>query len=169
MKATIILIIIISLKTFVAHGQVDAIDKYFNQYMDDPDFVTIYITGKMFSLMSEIPLEEDDPYVKKQLEQLEGLRILTSSKVNGSRLYREVNDRLEDNGYEMLMIVKEDDEEFKFLVSETDGVIRELLMLSGHDNDFFMLSLVGIIDLKTIGKISKSMDIEGMDKFEQLD
>ena len=85
------------------------------------------------------------------------------------RLYREITEKLDLNGYEMLMVIRENDQEFKFMVKEVDGVIGELLMLSGQDNDFFMLSLVGIIDLKTIAKISKSLDIEGMDKFEQLD
>ena len=169
MKVTIVLVIPLLFNAFMVHGQVDAIDRYFNRYIDDPDFVSIYITSKMFSLMSEIPQEEKDRYVKKQLEDLKGLRILSSSKVNGTQLYNEVNNKLSDNGYEMLMIIKEDKEEFKFLVKEADGVIRELLMLSGQKNDFFMLSLVGIIDLKTIGKISKSLDIDGMDKFEQLD
>ena len=169
MKATIVLTITIFLNSFLAYGQMDAIEKYFHKYMDHPDFVSIYITGKMFSLMSEIPQEEKDRYVKKQLEDLDGLRILSSGKVNGERMYSEVDDKLDDNGYEMLMVVKEDDQEFKFLVKETGGVIRELLMISGQDNDFFMLSLAGIIDLKTISKISKSLDIDGMEKFEQLD
>ena len=169
MKAAIVTIITILLSAFTAYGQVDAIDKYFSKYMDDPDFVTIYVSGKMFSLMSEIPQEEEDQYIKKQLEYLKGLRILSSDKVNGLRMYREIAEKLDFNGYEMLMIVKEDDQEFKFMVKEDDGVIEELLMLSGQDNDFFMLSLVGIIDLKTISRISKSLDIEGMDKFERLD
>lgn len=168
MRALIILMITLCTNVFSAMGQVDAIDKYFKKYIDDPDFVSIYITGKMFSLMAEIPQEEEDYYIKKQLEDLEGLRILTSSKINGRRLYEEVNDKLGDNGYDMLMIVKEDDEEFKFLVKESGGIIKELLMISGQYNDFLMLSLVGIIDLKTIAKISKSMDIDGLDKFEQL-
>lgn len=169
MKAAITTIITILLNAFTVYGQVDAIDKYFSKYMNDPDFVTIYVSGKMFSLMSEIPQEEEDQYIKKQLEDLKGLRILNSDKVDGVRMYREITEKLDFNGYEMLMIVREDDQEFKFMVKEADGVIEELLMLSGQDNDFFMLSLVGIIDLKTIARISKSLDIEGMDKFEQLD
>lgn len=149
-----------------AHGQIDAINKFFKKYMDDPDFTTVYISGKMFSLMSEIPDDAEDEHIKKQLQDLQGLRILSSSKVDGVALYREVYSKLNGNGYEELMVVREDDQEFKFLVKDEKGVITELLMLSGQDREFFLLSLYGIIDLKTISEISEGMDIDG---FEHLD
>ncbi|MDN5200452.1 DUF4252 domain-containing protein [Fulvivirgaceae bacterium BMA10] len=170
MKKIFITISIAFMSTMtVAQSNTDAIIKFFDKYMDDDDFTTIYISGKMFGIMSEIPMDDDEEYIRQQLNDLTGLRILTSDHVDGVRLYNEVYDKLNTNGYEELMVVREGDEEFKFLVKESKGIIKELLMLSGHDNEFFLMSLLGIIDIKTIAKISKSMDIDGLDKLDRLD
>ncbi len=168
MKNYLLLISLLICQVMAVNGQNDAIEKFYEQYMDDPDFTSIYISNKMFSLMSELPLDEDDRHIKKQLEDLKGLRILTSDNINGLRMYEEATRKLVHNGYEELMVIKEGNDESKFLVLEKEGKIRELLLISGDRREFFILSMIGIIDLKTIAKISKSMDIDGMDKFEKL-
>ncbi len=170
MKRILIIMALVVGSSLNAAAQIDAIDKFFRKYMDDQDFTTIYISGKMFSLMSHIPNEKEDALIKKQLQDLKGLRILTSSKVNGEQLYREVYDKLDNNGYEELMVVREGNEEFKFLVKESsEAVITELLMLSGQRDEFLLLSMFGIIDLKTIAKIAQQTDIDGLEHLRNLD
>ncbi len=167
MKKYLLFLILVTSQVAITKGQ-DAIVKFYEKYMDNPDFTSIYISNKMFSLMAELPLDEDDKHIKKQLQDLSGLRILTSDRIDGWRMYKEASSKLVHNGYEELMVIKEGDDESKFLVLEKDGKIRELLLISGDDRDFFILSMVGIIDIKTIAKISKSMDIDGMEQFEKL-
>ena len=42
-------------------AQEDAITKYFNKYMDDEKFSVVYISPKMFSMVSKIEIEDMEP------------------------------------------------------------------------------------------------------------
>jgi hypothetical protein len=55
------------------------------------------------------------------------------------------------------------------MISEKDGIINELVMVVGGHKSFFVLSLYGEIDLKNISKLSKSMNVKGMEYLQQLD
>jgi hypothetical protein len=84
-------------------------------------------------------------------------------------MYQEAHRLLVTKGFEDLMEVKEKGRsEFKFMIREVNGKIRELLMLSGGGTDFFLMSLIGDIDLKKISKLSKAVDVDGMEKLDQL-
>lgn len=112
---------------------------------------------------------EDEEDVMNVIRKLNGLKILTSSKYSGrSELSDKAIKTLKKEGFEELMIVKEGDEEIKFLIDEKDGKIREFVMvISGdEDGDFFLMSMTGNLDLKDISKLSETMDIDG---FEHLD
>ena len=56
-----------------------------------------------------------------------------------------------------------------FLAQEENGKIVELLLVVGGESDNALISITGVIDLSTIGKISHSMGIEGMEKLEDLE
>jgi hypothetical protein len=55
------------------------------------------------------------------------------------------------------------------MISEKDGIITELVMVVGGNKSFFVLSLYGEINLKNITKLSKSMNIKGMEYLKNLD
>jgi len=169
MKKTIIVLSLLLFCTVQGMAQSDAISKYFSKYVDDPQFTVVHISGKMFELISELPDDDEDRDLKRQIDNLKGLRILSADSVNGVRLYKEIYTKLNVSGYEELMIVREGDQEFKFLIKEKNRVISELLMLSGQKDSFFMLSLIGTIDLKSISKLSKAVKIDGLEKLEGID
>ncbi|MBC7920414.1 MAG: DUF4252 domain-containing protein [Ferruginibacter sp.] len=154
-------------------AQDDAISRYFSQYSDNDDFTSVYVSSRMFSLFSRAV--EDDPEdreLKRAISKLKGLRILSSDKMrDGRKMYQEAARTILDRGteYEELMVVKSEGQELKFLVVESGDKIKELLMLSGGGNDFLMLSLIGDIDLKQISRLSKSMDVKGLENLEKLD
>ena len=168
MKKWIIIQLIILGGYYQGFAQADAISSFFNQYMNDERFTSIYISGKMFSMFAKIP-EEEEKDLKDVISNLNGLRILTSDSIDGDRLYKDATKNLSLKGYEELMFIKEGgQEEMQFLVKENNGKINELLLLSGSSNKFFLMSLIGNIDLNKISKLSKSMDIKGMENLENL-
>ena len=67
------------------------------------------------------------------------------------------------------MTVKDKDNDMKFLIKEEAGVITELLMVIHGETEFFLLSLIGDIDLKQISKLSKSMAIDGFEHLNKID
>ena len=149
-----------------ANAQVDAISKYFDQYIDDDRFSVIYISAKMFNLFAKLDNEEED--IKEITQDLKGLRILSTDKTP-RKFYEEAKAKINTKGYEVLMTVKsKGDDDVEFLIKENGDVIEELLLLVGGDDSFTMLSFVGNIDLNKLSKLSKSMDIEGMEHLKEI-
>jgi len=67
------------------------------------------------------------------------------------------------------MSIRDKETNMKFLVQEQNNIITELVMVMHGDSEFFLLSLIGDIDLKQISKLSKSMSIDGFEHLENLD
>lgn len=168
-KIVLLLIVVFGLLTKV-QAQDDAISRYFNQYSDDEQFTSVYISNRMFSMFSKVvENDKEDVELKQAISKLKGLRILSSSKlVDGKKMYREASKTLPMKGYEELMVVKSEGNELKFLIIEANGKIKELLMLTGGTNNFFMLSMIGDIDLAQISKLSKTMNVEGIEHLNKL-
>ena len=94
--------------SFNAQAQSDAIDKYFERYVDDERFTVVYISGKMFQMISKIAPDEidDDPEAQAVLEvakDIKGLKILTSEEV-GPELYKEAIGLINTKEYELSLI-----------------------------------------------------------------
>ena len=105
--------------------------------------------------------------MQRTISTLKGLRILSSDKVaDGKKMYQEVIRAMPTRGYETLMVVRSEGNDLSFFVVESGDVIRELLLVSGGGRDFFMLSLVGNLDLKQISRLSKSLDVQGLEKVD---
>lgn len=147
-------------------AQIDAISKYFDQYMDDKDFTVVYVSPKMFSLVSQLDLEDMDEDVKALLKGIKGLRILTTDK-DPQKYYKEAMDKFNVSEYESLMTVRNEGEHVNFWVKSSDDTIEELLLLVGGD-EFVMLSFVGNINLNKISKLAGSMDIKGAEHLEKI-
>jgi len=167
MNKKIILSLTALAMTFSVMAQ-DAIDRYFSKYADNPEFTSITISSKMFGLFSNI--ETDDPNNKEVLDamkDLTGIRIISNddseSNVNYQKAIQEVGKE-----YEMLMSVDDKEEKVRFFVREESGQIAELFMIVGGRGNLFLMSISGIIDLEKISKISKNMNIGGMDYLENL-
>lgn len=151
-------------------AQEDAISRFFNKYLDDERFTSVFVSGRMFEMFSEVaPGTGEEKEMQELVRQLKGLRILASENIDGRKMYREATANLDGKGYEELMRISEGSaEELKFLVKETNGKISELLMLTGQDKSFFLMSIVGNIDLKKLSKLAANLNIQGMDQLKKL-
>ncbi len=146
-----------------------AIDAYFGDYAADPRFTSVSVSSKMFSLFSTIDVE--DPAGKEALEAMSGLRgikILTAQDVGPKEDFRAAVGKM-GNAYEELMSVDKGDEKVRFYVLEKGDKIDELFMIVGGKDHLVLMSITGDIDLKKLSKISKSMNIGGMDYLDSLD
>ncbi len=153
-----------------AHGQ-DAITRFFDKYSSDQSFTNVNITGRMFGLFTDLEMEdEEDQEVMDAISKLKGLKILAKEDTDrGKELYREAFSLIPKNEYDELMSIRDEDNDMKFLIKEKNGKVSELLMVMGGNHEFFILTLFGEIDLKQVAKISKAMDIDGLEQLERLD
>ncbi len=171
MKKLLITLSIGYLTAFQVNAQDAAISSLFDKYADNEELTKVNISQKMFSLFTN--LEPDDPETKElanAISKLKGVKILASDSIaNGRKYYREASQNIRKSQFEELMSVRDGDKDMVFMIKESGGIINELLMLVGGDHQFVAMDLFGEIDLKQISKLSKGMNMKGMEYLENID
>jgi hypothetical protein len=66
------------------------------------------------------------------------------------------------------MIVRDGDTDVDFLIKEKNGKISDLLLVVDEPDEFVIVSISGEIDLKTISKVTKNMDIKCSEHLDKL-
>jgi hypothetical protein len=159
--------------SIMAFAQDDAISKFFSKYQEDDDFTHVTITSRMFGLFANLDAEEqEDKELLDAISKVKGLKILAKDDISleeADKLYKEAFKLIPTKDYDELMSVRDKENDMKFLIQEKDGIITELLMVMHGDQEFFLLSLIGDIDLKQISRLSKSMNIDGFEHLKEID
>jgi len=99
------------------------------------------------------------------------MKILTynrSGDETSEKLKKEVDRILEQGKFVELMTVKESNSDAVFMLRKKGDEIIELLLISSEEDQTTLISFFGIIDLQSISKISKAVQIKGMEKFEKI-
>ena len=153
-----------------AFAQGDAIARFFTKYQGDDTFSQVTVSSKMFSLFTNMELEDkDDQEVLDAISKLKGLKILAKESARNAReLYNEANAMIPMKEYEELMYVRDKDKDMKFFIKESSGKINELVMVAGGNDDFMLLTIFGEIDLKQISRMGKKMDVKGLENLERI-
>lgn len=148
-------------------------DKVFDKYSGAEGFTTVYITKYMFDMFKDVENNNVSDEMQEAISRLNSIKILatdddpeTKTSIN---LYDEVMEKLPQEEYKELMVIKEKNENVRFLVREKDDKVVELLLLVGSPDESVMISIQGDIDMKNISKITKSLNIEGMEKLEKME
>ncbi len=151
-------------------AQNNAIEKFFNQYMDDEAFTIVHVTPKMFSMIAKLDIKDKDYGVAKEvLQDLKGLWVLTTEdNPKAPQLYKEAISKINVQEYELLMTVRDKGDNVRFWTKESNGVINELLMLVGEKEEFTLISFIGKIDLDKISKMSNKINIDGMEHLKSV-
>ncbi|MCG8411798.1 MAG: DUF4252 domain-containing protein [Bacteroidales bacterium] len=165
----ILIILIIFVCPVLAICQNTPVDDFFDKYSGKDGIISVYITSYMFSMFSNF--ESDDPEFDELVKNLKGIKILTTddSYKDNVNFHDEIIKKLPMSVYKELMVVKEKDQDVKFLINEKDGKISELLIIAGDDADNAIISIKGNIDLKNIYKLSKLSNIENLKHLEEID
>ena len=169
MKKSIIIVGII-FTSIAVNAQDDAISRFFEKYQDDDDFTQVNITSRMFGLFTDMEVnDEDDQEVLDAISKINGLKILVKENAhNGKALYKEAFSKLPKGEFDELMSIRDGSTDMKFMIKEKGNIISELLMIAGGNKEFFILSIVGDIDLKQISKLSSKMNIDGLKNLDKL-
>jgi hypothetical protein len=164
------LVMVMVVMVAVANAQSTVISKFFSKYDGDESFSQVTISGKMFSMMAN--LDGDTPEAKSlisAISKIKGLKILKKSEARNSReLYKEAMAMIPTGEFEELMTVRDKDKDMKFFTKEAGGKISELVMVMGGNDEFLVMSLFGEIDLKEMGKIGKSVNIDGLQNLDKI-
>lgn len=152
------------------YAQNDAITKFFNKYAEDERFTVVYISPKMFQMVSKIETNDEDwNKVREVIKDLGGLRVLTADSIgDGVAMFKDAISRVPSKEYEELLTVRDGQEHVRFMIKESGDVINELLLLVGSPDEFTMLSFTGKINLDKISSLAKTLDVDGTEHLEKL-
>ena len=136
------------------------VDQFCDRYGNDGKFTVVNVSSKMFSLIADM----SDPETETIIKDLTGFKLLKTQH-DIPRYYREVLAVINDSrkGYEELMRVQEQREDVRIYVREVKGVITELIVLVNNSREFVLMGFTGKIDLKKISRLSKSVNVSGME------
>lgn len=150
------------------NAQVDAIDRFFEQYQDDEEFTMVYVSPKMFQMFAKVAGDELDAELQSLVKDLKGLKVLRTEK-NSLEIYKNAVKKIPTNEYELLMTARDDGQNIKILTkTKGEDVIEELLLLVGGSDEFVLVSFVGNINLNDLAKIAGQLDIDGVKHLEKL-
>ena len=156
-----------------AFAQEDAIQKFFSKYMEDERFSRVYISPKMMQmaggfLKNNAGTDKEAEELGALITKIRGIRILSSTEVDGSSLYKDVMSTLSKNSYEDLMDVQDAMSSLKFMVREEGGLIKELLMVSGEKSgEFTLISMLGSFTYKDLNMLAEKTTIPGMEQYSK--
>jgi hypothetical protein len=168
MKSLFLSLLTLLITSVSVSAQEDAITKYFSKYIDDTTFTSVYISPKMFNMVSKVEIKDMDPEVQQVIASMKGLRILHTEK-NTLKYYQEALKAINTNEYEVLLTTRDKGENVRFMVKESGDIVQELLMIVGGDTDFALMSFIGNIDLKKIGKLAEALNIDNLGYLKDLD
>lgn len=153
-------------------AQESPVSPFFEKYAGKEGFTTVNISQKLFSMFASLSIDEELDQFDELIAELEGIQILIyeENAANSKKYFDEAWDQIPMNHYEELMTVKSDEENVRFLIHEgKDGMIKELLMLVNSEDEFVFISILGNIDLEKISKLSKSMNLDGMEHLDKME
>ena len=82
------------------NAQNDAISKYFDQYLDDDNFTVVYVSGKMFSMISKVDIEElqdeEAQIIMDVAKDIKGLRVLVTD-IDPKQYYKQARKLIKDD------------------------------------------------------------------------
>jgi hypothetical protein len=158
--------------SLVVCAQSSPADKIFEKYSGKEGFTTVYISKYMFELFSSIG--GDTPESKEMQDVIKGINSINILTVEdqtkipaGVDIYKELMTEVTKRDYKELMVIKDNDQDVRFLIRETDGKVSELLLAVGGNAEHVIISIRGDIDLKSISKLSRMIDMPGIEKLEQ--
>ncbi len=154
------------------------IDKVFDKYAAQDGFTSVNISKELFQMMMQMgggeAKDSASLEIRKMMEQLTGLKVLTFS-FDSSRIVKAVSVYNEFAGvfpagtYKELMTINEGRQNIRFMTrQDAAGKISEMVMLMKDKTEVAVLSLTGTIDLSTVSKLSKGMNIKGMEGLKKI-
>jgi hypothetical protein len=171
MKKPILLLLLFLLAAISQlSAQNDAITRFFDKYYEDERFTVVYVSPKMFQLVSKIETDDEEwNNVREIVKDISGLRVLAADSIaDGLSFYKDALSKVPTSEYEELLTVRDGKENVRIWVKDTANIIEELLLLVGAPDKFVLLSFTGKIDLDKISELSKTLDVDGAEHLDKV-
>ena len=147
-------------------AQSGPVESLFDKYNGKEGYTTVVLTKSMFELFAAVSDDKNDQDFREITKRLTGIRILSCECKSGAKaaqdFFREMTKAVNGSQYQDLMVINDGGDQVKFVIRKQGDRISELVMIAGG-SDACLIALQGDIDLKQVSKLSRSMNIKGLD------
>jgi hypothetical protein len=175
MKKIVLFLSVVFILPLMGLAQTTSIDKLYEKYAGKEYFTSINISSEMFKLaagLSQNMEGEDAKELNDLVNQINGMKILIfedSLRESKIDFMSELNKSVNFKDFAELMRVEEKDGTVKFLTKKENGnKISEMLMIAEDGGEVVVMSFTGSIELESIGKLAKTMNMKGMENLDKL-
>ncbi len=138
-------------------AQNSACDKVFNSYAGTKGFMTLNVSGNLFTELFGEGITNDDCNISSVK-----IMVIQDSVLNQKyNFYKEVMPNLNKEEYEELMTIKNSQQDFVVLCKKQDRKITELIIVSGG-NDNALIYVKGSLSMANARKISQTFSNPGI-------
>ena len=174
LKLTLIIAAFLAIPSLVKAQS--SFDKFYEKYATQEGYTSVNISKELFQMFASMGDQKDTGVqeIKKVMNQLNGLKVLSCKPDSlkpgkATAFYNEATAIFNNSAYKELMTVNDGGSNVRFLTKqEGNGKITEMIMLAKGKDEMVILDMTGLIDLSTISKISKSMNIHGMENLQKM-
>lgn len=165
----VVTLLLAAMFPILALAQNSAIDKVFQKYGDRDGFTVVTISKGLLKMAANM---DDDRESQDFLGRVHQIKILaTEDHKTEINLYDEVLSNLDKSEYEELLTAKTNGEEIIILAKKAGDVVEELILLVGGDDNNALVYISGKMNMKDLGRLSSSVNIEGagLDHLKDID
>jgi hypothetical protein len=150
------------------NAQQNAIDNIFQKFEGKEGITTVNISRDLLQMVSKIDSVDKD--LTSVFAMISQVRIIALDKASSEEKvsFKEMLKSLSINDYKTLMLIKENNQDIKFLSKETNGKITEFLLLVSGDKTPVLVSITGNIDLSKLSKLSGKVNLQGFEHLAKL-
>jgi hypothetical protein len=145
-------------------------ERVFKKYAGVTGITSVQISSGMFGMLANMDSENDD--LRKLASSISSVYILHAPEDAAITLemnfYDEVMKDLPVKKYNELMRVNSADQQVLILADESNGIIKELLLLVGGKTDNALIYIEGNLDMKQLASLS-NVNVPGMEHFHNLE
>ncbi len=144
-----------------------SLNRFFDKYAGSEGFTSVNVSADLYDMFASMDFEgdEDLALVKEAILDFRGLQVLTYEDAgeNGQALkyFDEALALLPRDDYtEMLSVTSPDDNVRILARSPQEGIVDNVLILVGNDDEFVLVKVDGSFDLSRLGDLAKDFDLE---------
>ncbi len=165
----LIVCLLVSLPCLV-WAQSSPYQQFYEKYAGQEGYTSIHITPHMFNLFKKLDTDAEKGEFEEVVKSLTSIKMLVadSTTLIKNHSFNKQLSALQSNNYKELMQIQDGSEKITFLMNEKAGKISEFVMII-KGSETVLISLEGNMDLEQISKLSKSINIDGLQHVDKID
>ena len=146
------------------------IDKHFTEYEDLDNSTVVHVSAKSFDLASFVlpTNDEDEKELSEFVGSINALDVIAvpDLAIASSEYQRGVN--ILERSFSELVNIKEKGDRVSFYIDERNDIVYEVVGIGHDDEELFVVSITGEMDLSMIGAILSKIDDDNFKPISKL-